>query len=299
MSSIYWVGGTTAWGTGANWSGAAAPVDADSATFDQNGTTAVAGSDQSAIELAALYVLSTYIYDFGTNGTPMKVDATLVEIGRASKSSTAGAHSGRINLWTPDLASTFLIFGTKTSSTDSGKEPVRIKSAATSGNKLIMSGAGRVGVATDSIGDTAQFDEIACLSSGAIINVGSGTTLTKWRQELGTGNLYGALTTIQQDGGVLYTYGSGAITTANISGTAYLGSSGTITTLNVLPGGRANGLQDSRAKTVATINLYKGATLDFDPAIWTVTNPINLVQCDLEDVTINVPKGLTVAVVKT
>ncbi len=299
MANPYWTGASTAvWSTNGNWSPATAPADTDTATFDQLATQGVDGSDQSTIELSALYIWSTYIFAFGSNASPLIVDATLVEIGRASRSSTVGQHSGRINLSLPDVASTILVFGTKTSSTDSGKEPVRIKTGANA-NKLIMTGSGRVGIATDLIADTAQFSEIACLSSGAIINVGSGTTLTKWRQEAGTGNLFGPATTLQQESGTLNTYGSGAYTTINVGGTANLGSSGTVTALNINASGIVNMLGDSRAKTVTTITMYPGATLRYDPNVVTVTNPIVVVGGSLDDVTIETPSGITVAIVKT
>lgn len=298
MANEVWLGTATGWATAGDWVSGNVPTDAGTATFDFNATGAVAGSDQSATELAALYIPSTYLYAFGTNGTPLSVDATLVEIGRASGSSTPGAHSGRINLKTPDLASTIMIFGTCSTSTDTGKEPVRIQSANASGNKLIFSGTGRVGIATDTLADFARFDEVACLGTGTI-NISALTTLVKWRQEGGTGNIFCAGTTLQQDAGVVYTYGSGAWTTLNISGTAYPQSSGTITTLNVFADGTVDMLGDSRAKTITTVNLYKGATFKYDPNVITITNPINLIACELEDVTIVTPKGLTVAIVKT
>jgi hypothetical protein len=300
MSTYEWLGTTsTAWATGANWSPSGPPADTDTAIFNHRGTaaTGVAGSDQSLIELAILRVDSTFVYPFGTDLSPVIVDATLVEIGRPSNGPTAGAHSGRINLSLPDVASTIRVYGTKSSTTDSGKEPVRIKTGANA-NNLFMTGSGRVGIATDAAGDTAQFTTVACLHTDATIVVGSGTTLTNWRQEAGTGYLYGALTTWKQDAGTAYQYGSGAITTANVGGTSYLNSSGTITTLNVYSGGHAD-LSDSLAKTVTTINLYKGAKLTYDPSVITVTNPINLVGCSTEDVTILTPEGLTVAIVKS
>lgn len=299
MADPHWLGTTSAaFGTGANWSTASAPVDTDTATFNQFASGPIDGSDQSAIELAALYVWSTFIYNFGTNGTPLTIDATLVQIGRESGSATAGTHSGRINLSLPDIASTIEIFGTKTSAgSDSGKEPVRIKTGANA-NKLYFKGTGKVGIATDSIGDTAQFSEIALLAAGTM-NVGVGTTLTKWRQTAGVGNLFGAATTLQQDAGTLYTYGAGAYTTANIGGTAYLQSTGTITALNIAKTGTVDMLKDSRAKTITTVTMYPGATFKWDPNVITITNPIVVVGGNLRDVTLETPRGITVAVVKS
>lgn len=299
MASPSWLGTTsTNWDVDANWTPGTKPADTDTAIFNYLAQARVAGSDQSTIELAALRIDSTYTYTFGDNGTPLIVDATLVDIGLPSGSSTAGTHSGRINLKLPDVASTITVHGTKTSSEDTGKEPVRIWTGANA-NKLYVKGSSRVGIATDLVTNTAQFSEIACLSTQAYVNVASGTTLTKWRQTAGTGNLYCAMTTLQQDGGIVSTFGSGAITTANVRGVANLNSTGTITALNVQSGGHANLLDTAAARTVTTITLVKGAKLSFDPNVITVTNPIVLSQCNIEDVTINTPSGLTVAVVKT
>lgn len=298
MASPEWLGTTTAFATASNWSTGSTPIDTDTAIFNQRATGGIAGSDQSTIELTALEIDSSYVYYVGDNLSPLIIDATTVNIGKVSGSSTAGAGSGRINLSLPDVASTINIFGTKNSSTDTAKEPVRIKTGANA-NKLFMFGSGRVGIARDGVTDTAQFSEISCLSAGATILVGAGTTLTKWRQTGGVGYLYGALTTLQQDSGTVYTYGAGAITTVHCSGTAYLSSSGTVTTLNINEGGTVDMTQSAVARTFTTINMYKGATLTYDPNIITVTNPINVIGCNIEDVTINTPNGVTVAIVKS
>src|SRR5262249_16832844 len=149
-------------------------------------------SDQSSIELTELRIDSTFqLYAFGDNASPMIVDATLVRIGLPSGSSTAGTHSGRINLKLPDIDTTIQVYGTKTTSTDTGKEPVRIQTGSSAtGNKLEVTGSSRVGVATDTNSDTAKFAEIACLDTASLINVASGTTLTKFRQTAGVANLY-------------------------------------------------------------------------------------------------------------
>jgi hypothetical protein len=50
---------------------------------------------------------------------------------------------------------------------------------------------------------------------------------------------------------------------------------------------------------VTTIKLYKGSTLKYDPAILTVTNPIQLLGCAMKDVSIIIPLNCTVAVAAT
>jgi hypothetical protein len=298
MASYEWDGSASGvWATAGNWTPSGPPADTDTAIFNQTSSagTAVAGGDNSTTELAVLRVDSTYTQAFGDNLSPVIIDTTLCEIHRPGNGTTAGTGSGRINISVPDVVCTFRIYGTKSAGTDTGKAPVRIKTGANA-NFLYMTGAGRVAVALDSVGDTAQFTTISCQHTGATIDVGSGTTLTNWRQGSGTGNLYNALTNLLQDAGVVSHYGTGTITTASVGGTANLNASGTITTLNVYRGGHAD-LSDSLAKTVTTINLYNGAKLTYDPLVVTVTNPINLVGCSLSDVDIITPESRTVAIV--
>lgn len=299
MATPAWVGTTSsAWATGTNWSTSSAPANGDTATFDWNATRSVAGSDQSAVTLAALNILSTFTgYQFGDLATALKIKSSTVRIGDASGSSTAGAHSNRINLDLSTTATVVTVVNTATTSADAGLEPVRIK-AVNSSNQLIVLG-GRVGVATNAIGDVATFGEIDCIGSSAVVNISSGVTLTTLRQEGGTVNQSCGCTTIYQDGGTLNTNGSGAITTIYVGGQANLNSSGTVTTLEVQADGTADMLNDLRAKTITTVKLYKGATFKFNPAVHTITNPILLIGCELEDVTIQTPNGISIAVVKT
>jgi hypothetical protein len=295
-SSYVWTGTTsTAFATGTNWSPSGPPTTGDSAYFDFNATRALAASDQHTVVLANLFIKSTCTYDIGDAATSLQIAATNWRLGDSSNSASAGAFNGRINLDFGTNQFTGVVVNTGSTSTDSGKEPVRVKGTHAS-NRLIVT-SGRVGVATDNIGDTAQLSEIDCL--GGTINVGSGTTLATFRQEAGVGLLNSAVTTIQQDGGTLTTAGSGAITTANISGTANFGSTGTITTLEVFPTGRATFNGDYRSKTVTTIKMHRGSVLVYDPAVITISNPIQLIGCGISDVTITTPLGLTVAVVKT
>jgi hypothetical protein len=250
-------------------------------------------------ELAYLRIDSTFqSYLFGDATTQMKVDATLVDIGLPSGSSTAGTHCKRINLYLPDIASTITVYGTATSSQDTGKEPVRIGTGANA-NKLYVRGSSRVGVATNTVGDTAQFSEIACLGSSSVVNIASGTTLTKFRQEAGTGNIYCAMTTLQQDAGTATPTAAGRSPPRTCSGNGEPEQQRHDYHAERLRRRHANLLDTAVARTITTVKLYKGATLSYDPNVVTITNPINVIGCNLEDVTIETPNGLTVAIVKT
>lgn len=298
MASYTGIFTTNAWATGANWSPTGPPsTSGDSATLDQNAIGSIAGSDQSATTLSSLTIKSTFILNFGDLATPLKVNATTVRIGDPGGSPVQSSGSPRINLDLSTTASNIAVVSSSTQGIDTGLEPIRIK-GVNSSNKISVTGSAIVGIATNASGDVATFGEIACLSGGATIRVGSGVTLTTWSQDSGTGNLYCGMTTFQQDGGIASIYGTGTITTANVSGQTTFTSSGTITTLNVYGGGSANFLNSSIPRTITTVNLYKGATFSYDPAVMTITNPINFLGCQVGDVTVVTPNSISAVIAK-
>ena len=294
MSTLYWSSASsTAWGTGANWSTTSAPANGDTAIIDANGAAAIAGSDQSAVALAALLIKSNFGANFGDLATALKIKSSLVRIGDLAGSGLAQTAKIRVNLDLSTTAATIDVVSTPSIGPDAGLEPVRIVGVNSSNVLNVLSG--RVGVATNKATDVATFGTINNVAG--TVNVASGVTLTTFRQSSGAGSLYCAATTVTINGGQLDTYGAGAITTANIFGQAFLRATGTITTLNVYGGGTADFSASLIARTVTTINLYKGATLiGIDPSLFTVTNPINLVGCAPEDVTIITPPGRTVVI---
>lgn len=226
----------------------------------------------------------------------LHLGVTAFRYGEAGQGTTLSAGSGRFNINLGSAQNTTVVLSTGTAdSSDTGLEPLRIRGTHSS-NKLYVHG-GLVGVATSLPSEVATFSEINCLGSDATINVGGGVTLATVRQTAGLMNVRCAMTTVHQDGGEIVVIGTGAITTANIAGKGVFRSTGTITTLNLFEGGYADFLQDYRTHTVTTINMYKGSRLEYDPAVLTVTNPINLIGCSIDDVDVVVPSGHTMALV--
>lgn len=270
MASKLWIGTTTAWATSGNWSPANAPAaTGDSAYFDYNGTAAVAGSDQSATLLDLLSIKQSYIRAFGDT-TPLKVKATLVRIGEQSGSTTTAAGSGRINLDLSTAVSTVNIYGSASSSTDTYKEPIRIKAVNASNTMNLL--AGRVGIATDAIGDVSTFGTINITGNGAYANLGSGLTLTTLNQSDGVCNVNNAITTVNYSGGSLQTEGVYTITNFNASsgGQATLNhrqtSGYSITTLTGYDGAFIDLSQNALPFTVFTFNVNGEVTIKRNPA---------------------------------
>jgi hypothetical protein len=224
------------------------------------------------------------------------IGATLAFFGEPSNSATAGSGSTRLKVNFGTVANTTVVYNTASSTNETGLEPLRLL-GTNAANAAIIAG-GRVGFGTSYASETSQWLSISVTGASAVANIGAGTTLANLRQKLGTANLYSACTNVYQTGGTLTTYGSGAITLAELSGTADLRSTGTIATLTINSGGNVTMLNDNRLKTVTTVKMYKGATFSFDPAVVTITNPISVIGGTLADVTINTTAGITVAIVK-
>jgi hypothetical protein len=257
-------GSSTGFSTAGNYSPSGAPSTGDDWYANQTSVGGVSGSDESAVTLATLNVPMTMLYAVGDLGTPLKVGATLAYVGAPGNSSRAASGSGRVNLDFAAIQTNCTIFNSSSTSTDTGLEPVRIKGTHAS-NVLNVEG-GRVGVATDKIGDTATLATIN-LSGGATLNLASGVTWTTINQSDGTLNINsaGSGTTLTQTSGTANTLGNYLLATMSISGTANIGhrksSGNSITTLNLYRGGVADFSSSGTAIAVGTINVYGDCTI--------------------------------------
>jgi len=102
--------------------------------------------------------------------------------------------------------------------------------------------------------------------------------------------------TAQVNGGTL-TQQDGAVATLKVyGGTCYYNSNDTITSCTVGAGGVLDFSQNTEGTTVTNIELYKGATL-LDPyKVVTFTNGIDLHDCSLDDVTLDVGKDVKITI---
>jgi hypothetical protein len=135
-----------------------------------------------------------------------------------------------------------------------GREAIQLKGTHAS-NKLYIEGSCNVGMGTSFPGDAYTLSQVNVTGAGGKLNLGSGGTLTTIYQSNGAIILNCAVTTINQIGGSLTTFGSGAITTANVSGVFNSESTGTITTLAVKGSGVADFSGSSLARTVTNASI--------------------------------------------
>lgn len=234
----------TGWATGGNWTPAGPPsTSGDRAFFDSTATNRLAPSNQTATTLTEGHILDNFIQTIGDNGTPMQIGATKLYIHEPTNGSSAGQGSSRINLDLGTPASTIYVFGSSATGSDTGKEPIRIKAVNTS--SVLNATGGRIGIATDSIGDVATFGTINV--SGASVKVAPGITLTNLNISAGSVYLQSGCTTAAiSSGGILTTFGTFLLTTLTQS-------AGSTVKMNHRP---------ASGNAVTNLNLNDGALLD-------------------------------------
>lgn len=208
----------------------------------------------------------------------------------------AGQGSQRLRFDVGSTAATFVVTGMGTS-IETGLPTLRIKGGA-SGSKVYVT-KGTVGIALDT-GSTAQVDTLdvgyqSNQAGDSTVICGTGTTLTTISQTGGTLTVNSAATTVTAQGGTL-NYQAGNITTLNVQKTAkcYYTGTGTITAANVSGSSVFDFSRDMRGRTVTTLKLYSGATLN-DPfrTLNSGAPVVNLEQCQISDVTLSLGTSIS------
>lgn len=291
--------GPNHWSEASNWSGETLPVATDTVVFANSNVNCCWGIDQNAITLAELRIEKSYTGKIGLNSVAFatsadgatvntaapeyrevyhKISATVCDIGEnMSQSSPAG--SQRIMLDLGSNASTVTVFGTASSSSETGRPAVRLMCNHASTVLYVRSAPGGVGVAIDAAGETSTLSKISIsdTSTSSKVYTSSGVTLTTWEQTGGNNvmNLAGTLTTLTINGGNLRSEGDYTITTVTLNGGTYYSnhvkSAGNAITTGNINGGTLDGLQSSVTRTWATISPATGATLKLDASVVTIT----------------------------
>lgn len=273
--------GPSHWDTVTNWDTGALPGAGDTVYIDNASSNILYGLDQSeAGAITALNIAKSFTGTIGVDGasgfsgTYLQILSTAVNIGY---NYTGGSPSGssRIMIDLGATATAVTVEGSGTSP-DIDKQPIRVKAANAASTLGVLKG--NVGVAQES-GETATFGTITMSylsgkSSDANVVIGSGVTLTTLNKNAGLCYLGCAATTINNEEGSLFTFGSGAITTVNIEGGTFTSNStGTITTLNVISG-TADFSKSLTSRTVTTAKIDVGGVFIYDPSVLTLTNDI-------------------------
>ncbi len=263
MSNIIWDGDTdTTYITDANWQGGADPAAADDVFFPSGNSNAVAGSDQSGTALTSLSIDSGYSGAVGsiTAGKPtyLQIVGTTVNL--------AGSGVTYLDLGT---TTTCNINGAG-SSAGAGQYGLNLTGGTITTLNVNLDSGQTLGIATFP-GETATITNLN-ISGGGTVVIGSGVTVTTVKVAGGTVETNCAITTLTVTGGKV-THEAGAITTLNLnSGTVNYNTTDTLATANVY--GTLDFSGDNKAKTVTTLNLYKGGTVKDTFDVVTFTNEI-------------------------
>lgn len=290
--------GPNFWDATANWSGGVIPVSTDDVVID-SGPSIAYGLAQSAVALASLTIKRTFSGRIGLNrralatsangettdtvepeyrAVYLAISATTVRIGDHDGTGNPSG-SGRIMLDLGTGTSSVVVRGTA-SAVDSGLPAVRLLNVQAS-STLVLEG-GSVGVAVDSPAEVSTLATIstATNNSNDQLQLGQGTTVTTVRVDGGILKMRAAATvaTLTIERGEVTTDGDYTVTTLNMrGGTLYpnhVKSAGNAITTANLSGGRTDARTSGSARTWATVNFSRGATLRANKDVLTITTPV-------------------------
>jgi hypothetical protein len=298
MATVYWLGpgtaGATSWATGSNWSGGSAPTTGDTVFINNLTNDITSGLGQSAVTLAALYVIG----GTGTIGVAGDAGAYL-DIGWTNGLVNCGLTRLKLNAGTVNHTTVVQATG---GSADVGRAACQIKGGNTASAVYVTGGT--VGLA-EKPGETATLSELDVKAGTA--TCGSGLTCPTMKQsgEEGQLNVYGSTTTLTQNSGTLNTFGTGAITTAVIDGTANFNhrpSGDAFQDLTVNGNGTADFSGDPRQVRFTNNPVFRkgGKVTAFNNAQLKKTGPANfsfsLPDSGFEGVTLDLGEIITVTI---
>lgn len=271
-----WVSADGNWAAAASWSPSGVPASNDNVYLEDSTVAVDEGFDQNAVYLASLNIAQSYTGTIGDDVNYLKIGAIKVEIGyNNGPGSPVGATRINLNL---DANSNTIVVYNSGSPAVSTVPTILIKDTNSSSTLEVRKG--KVGVAFKT-GETSTFSSITAsyvtnINTDAEVTVGSGTTLTTYKQTGGDNILLCAATTVTGDGGTLLISGTGAITTLTTTGgTVTSNTSGTITTATTKTLGTLDLTKSTKARTITTCKLDSGGTLKYDPDIVTLTNKVS------------------------
>ena len=291
--------GANDWSTALNWSDSAVPAGGDTVILANNSVNICWGLAQSAVTLAELRIEKTYtgkigldwkVFATSINGettvstkheyraTYLAVSATLLNVGQHFGPGNPNG-SSRIKIDLGSNASTATIFGTAQSPSETGLGAVRLKNVHATSEIHVRSAPGGVSLAGDVPGETSTVSlvSVSDQTTASRVMIGSGVTITTYRQDGGTNVLQAAatVTTVTVNGGTLTMEGDYTVTTGNVNDGTVIDNhiktaAAAWTTLNH-NGGTIDVQQSNRTRTWTTLNLSNKGTLKADGSILTVT----------------------------
>ncbi len=292
-----------------NWSSGAIPSDGDTIVFADSAVSALWDLDGLTTGNHTLVVEGTYSGSIGLDRSAVEtaaagaggnttapeyrtryltLDCTRIEIGgytgsgRPSNSPRVLINNDRAG------ASQTVVYNTRPAGDDSNQTPVRLLFAHASADIDLR--AGFVSVGLDAPAETATVGDVV-VTNGSFF-CGAGVTMGTYKQRNGDSALdIGAatVTSVSLHGGVLQIEGDQVITTLNVwDGRCHCATTGNVTTANARGGRLA--FTSAEAHTVPTLNVYRGATVEYDPDVTTVTT-LTVADDGVSAITVGDPRG--------
>lgn len=279
MATNRWVStGSGDYGSAANWSLAAVPVDTDDVVFDNTSVYDVTGSlNQSAMSgaYASFTVKQGYTGKIGDATNYLRIKSATAEIGRDIEGLRSPG-SPRLNL---DFGSTtacaIVVMNTAMLAADYGYMPCRIK-AAHSSTTLRMR-RGKVSIAALA-GETSTIDDIDLGEPGAttencVLVLGAGVTMDDLNLHYGKMVTASAIDAANVRGGLLVTEGAATIAALAVTGSGRVisNSTGTITAATLDKGGSLDTREANGTRTISTLTISGPCTFAQHPRVTVTT----------------------------
>lgn len=258
------------WGTAANWSGGAVPVNSDDVVFENSANDCLYGLDQNAVTLTSLTIKASFTGKIGLpRNNPLgyteyrqrylKVGATTVKVGQGS-----GAGSSRILLDTDTDQTNVEVLSTG-SAQGQGEYPLVWKGSHASNELTLQKGVMAI---CPEYGETAQLDKLYVgfrtnKAGDSTLYCGTGLTNDEVFQSGGTLTLQSNVTSLsQKGGGVAHLLGSmtvGVLTSTG--GQCFYETSGTMTAGSIQAGAVLDFTRDMSARTVTDLTALAPAKI--------------------------------------
>lgn len=240
---------------GPNFESGDVPISDDSILVPGDIGVAIAGSDQSLIDLDYLEFARGYKFDIGASGSRFIIDGTKI------------VHRGSGTLWhtSTTLAAWLLIDSDNNTNAATLDGANTTKVSVRKGNVTLDAGLGSGTLLSEldiSFRNNPSNDAVVTvnceLHATSLLNMMAGLLFTN--AKIPNGNITGGIWTHSNTGKT-------AIEVLQVGGTGIVkyDSQGTILTVNILKGGTLNLLDNDLEKTVTTLNLFPGGTLIYNP----------------------------------
>ena len=284
------------WSDTLNWAGGTVPVDTDDVIVENTDQSILYGLDQSSINLVTLTIRETFT---GTIGLPninpngyyeyRSTVLTFAEVATLTITHNSGDPAQRFRITVGDNDCDLIVNGP----VDSAPSTYGVVEwDAGTGTHTVAVNNGSVAIAPDTQ-DSVTVSTLKAVDSA--VNTGPNATVTTATLDGQSSAIFGkSPATLTLNGGSYAQIQSGAATTLTITRGQVVWQGGNITTLTVSPTSSISFDEDKAAITVTNTTLhYNGTLLDGNKRV-TYTNGIDLYECGIEEVTLQLGKHFTV-----